>query len=481
MHSNCPGHPFSSQKHIKKGAEGFFSEKKFARLKQACYIRFHCRIQRIAATFFLGVKEIEIKAVFETYHQEGQDTMANTPGFNNGLNDPMNMRNTDTGTMQRVNSATPELKTAPVGRKTLKLKPITPKAPVAVPPPKSVSAPSASPIPASPSDTTTAATPAQTGTVPVSRIRKPATPTTADSPTADIPMPGAVPSSASSSVPPTATATATTVSPSSVPGVKQTIKLRPSTSGAHSTQVSLPGITDSVQAPQVQQKPASAQTIKLTPKSENETNSSTARIAKQTIKLVPPSHDAPSGASGAAATSSGSAPTIKLAPQQGGGAASAAPTPSSPTIKLGSGSVSPSASTVKLTPGSAVSPSSPTIKLGAGGGAAAAPASSSASATIKLTPAGSAASATEQPHKLSLKKHDQPAAVPPSVANPPPAVAAANAAVGKEKAEPSILFTISAVAALLVVLFGAFMMFAQYSNIWNGTDISVPGLERTSK
>ena len=49
----------------------------------------------------------------------------NTPSSDNGgLNDPLKLRNTDTGTLKRVPAATPSIASS-AARKTIKLKPLT--------------------------------------------------------------------------------------------------------------------------------------------------------------------------------------------------------------------------------------------------------------------------------------------------------------------------------------------------------------------
>jgi|GEM_PF-1385851 len=53
-----------------------------------------------------------------------------------------------------------------------------------------------------------------------------------------------------------------------------------------------------------------------------------------------------------------------------------------------------------------------------------------------------------------------------------------NKTKANENSPATVLFLVSSIVALLVIGITCFMMFAQYSNFFNGTDINVPGLER---
>lgn len=316
------------------------------------------------------------------------------------LNDPMNLRNSDTGKMKRLEPNTP---VSSQGRKTLKLKPIVHAEDGSV--------------------TTEDGTPVETSTVAINRKRSASV---ADAPTADIPMTAAAHPAAPSS---------------SLPGANQTIKLRPSAPSTIAPKpVSMPGITDAAQGDNP--KPASAQTIKLTPKSEPDTPTPTARLARSTIKLTPPSV----ATHVAGATPAPSSPTIKLqAPSsQPGGAAAASAT----TIKLQAPSAGPA-------------PSSPTIKL--------------------QTPSAGGHAGTTM--KIGIK-HSESAQVVPNVPGAQGFVPPSPGAVGKKaasKEEPHVLFTVCSAVALVALICAGFIAFAQYSNFWNKADIDVPGLERLTK
>ena len=53
-----------------------------------------------------------------------------------------------------------------------------------------------------------------------------------------------------------------------------------------------------------------------------------------------------------------------------------------------------------------------------------------------------------------------------------------NKTKANENSPATVLFLVSSIVALLVIGITCFMMFAQYSNFFNGTNINVPGLER---
>ena len=52
------------------------------------------------------------------------------------------------------------------------------------------------------------------------------------------------------------------------------------------------------------------------------------------------------------------------------------------------------------------------------------------------------------------------------------------AEVSGVKDEPSIIFTIAAALAFLMIAYLSLMMFAQYSNQWMGGNMNVPGVSR---
>ncbi len=218
--------------------------------------------------------------------------------------------------------------------------------------------------------------------------------------------------------------------PAGLPGAKQTIKLRPSTasSGASSS------------SPEA--KPASAQTIKLTPRAATSSAPASAPSAegaksKQTIRLVPKKAEVNTGA-----------------PVQ--------PKPSDPTINLQGDASS-----------SGVAPSDPTTKF----------------SPTQMVQAAQAEAAQEEPAaeegagkpKIGVKKSLTPSAVMPSAAAVQAEMEADELAAAEKpkRDEPSILFTLAAVLALLLMAFLSVMLFVQDWNQWKGGDIKlpIPGLQ----
>ncbi len=310
-----------------------------------------------------------------------------------GLTDPLSVRNTDTGSMKRLAAE----QQGAQARKTIKLKPLSPKKEV------------------NPSDLTTSAPAFQT----ISNTSNEATVSMERDEVDQTTQKLQKPSMQTSASP------APQQSSQGLPGVKQTIKLRPSTSGQSEEPQSA--------------RPASAQTIKLTPKSSAEAapgsaeDEKTVAMAKQTIKLVPKKGEVTS-----------TAPTM--------------PKPSDPTINLQSSGLKPSDPTVKLSP-----------------------------TQISQAPAGAAdetvegGAVQETKPRIGLKHTGgQPAAQSPSVAAASAAMeeSVESAEAGDVKDEPSIIFTIAAVLAFLLIAYGALAMFGQYSNQWMGGNMDVPGLSR---
>ncbi len=231
---------------------------------------------------------------------------------------------------------------------------------------------------------------------------------------------------------------------SSLPGAKQTIKLRPSTISGPSA---------------IPATPSPGATIKLKPAGANQADEDehTKAMAKQTIKLVPNKGQA------ATATAKPAAPTVRLTP-----GASLAPKPSDPTIKLTEPQApQPSDPTVKLTPQTQMpKPSAPTVKLTAVSGGP------------PPTPAATAEGAPALKPTLSIKR--QPAATD-TISNIEEGQLAPDALVSGEiqaqaKDEPSIIFTLVAVITLIVLGFVMFMLAGQYSNHWMGQNITIPGV-----
>lgn len=342
-----------------------------------------------------------------------------------GINDPLNMRKTDTGTLKKIEVSAPASHAGDVAnqaRKTIKLKPLSIK--------------------------------------PIAAAHAPH-PAASSSPTINLASsaPTAVPSPAPATIP-----TAVPVSPishvpaSALPGSKQTIKLRPSMSSV------APAVapTDKTDV-----KPASAQTIKLTPKTDAEP----APSVKQTIKLVA------NPSTSQVAAPKASDPTVNLQDTTN----KPIITPSSPTISLHpTGGAAPAAqarpmATIKLKPATSAPPPSshilsPTQPPPTGD------ISEADTGVIEGATTGTApVAAPEAPKKIGIKRSHEPTV--------PPVPTAPAFAQHKEqtKDEPSIIFTVAAVASLIVISYLSFVMFAQFSNHWNGSSISVPGAQKLVK
>ncbi len=233
---------------------------------------------------------------------------------------------------------------------------------------------------------------------------------------------------------------------SSIPGARQTIRLRPSMTTV--TGKSPVPVTETAAAPAPGYTATTTEKIELKPASRPD-------MSKQTIRLVPRS-----GADSAAPGMTGTASAIKL-----GGSMSGAAAPSAPTIKLGG---APSADDT-------AAPSAPTIKLGGSmSGAAAAPAAQ----TIKLGSAGvmnDAADAAPTVNMGSLKVNRGNQAAPPPV----PSVVANKNAVAKKPVNTAFGFVAMglSVVALLAIGFLIYMNAVQYSK-YQGKDIDVIGLSK---
>ena len=249
-----------------------------------------------------------------------------------------------------------------------------------------------------------------------------------------------------------ATAPATPVTPAVAPApaasapvstdtaklAKRTIKLTPA-SGA-------PAAPSATPAP----APAPAPAVAPAPAASAPVSTDTAKLAKRTIKLTPAS-GAPSGATP-------SAPTIKLH-------SPAAPSaPSAPTIKLTNPQQAPESEvptdTSKITrqPSTASSPGmGETVKL-----------RPQSQQTIRLTPSAGGLQLKKPVEKTGLAAAEAPQELLNKM----------NKTKANENSPATVLFLVSSIVALLVIGITCFMMFAQYSNFFNGTDINVPGLER---
>ncbi len=234
-----------------------------------------------------------------------------------------------------------------------------------------------------------------------------------------------------------------------VPGVKQTIKLRPSSttpapiSDSESNAAIIPQAPPPA-APQAPQPPVAG-----------------GSEAKRTIRLVPKKSDATSGADNVSPTAKPSAPTVKLEEPPTPTPAPAEPVRSAVTVKLPSADSGADAAAPKRTlklkssraPEASAAPSAP-------------PPMAPPVATMPNSPA-TAASATdsEMPaiavHGISQENAQQ------------------YSTSGKQ--EPSIIFTIAACVAFFVMAYFTWMLVGQYCSNYTDSKISVPGLSGNVK
>ena len=250
--------------------------------------------------------------------------------------------------------------------------------------------------------------------------------------------------------------------------------------------------SDSAPAPAASSAPAAPAAAPSVP---NDGKTDTSRLSRRTIKLTSAhsvhaqaSAPAPAPQTEAPAAPTASQPTIKLNADTAGAAptasqptiklnADAAPTASQPTIKLNSGAA-PTASqpTIKLNAGAAPTSSQPTIKLNAGGQ------SSQAQRTIKLN----SGSANKAGQTIRLGTGTQPSIQ----INKPEGASADGAAPSSPAAEinpmeqlrqskakaaqGSLPFFLTSLAALLILGFLCFVLYAQYANLYQGAKISIP-------
>ena len=212
--------------------------------------------------------------------------------------------------------------------------------------------------------------------------------------------------------------------PSSIPGAKQTIKLRPSSMS--STMGGIP--------------PAGGQ-VKLN-----------AGAAGKTIKLVPLSSGGAKVVQNGPAAPTQQVPVSAPAQPQQKTAASSAP--------AGQGSVPPRVNqTLKLTPAAGKAPASTAGGKPAGG------------KTMKLTlhkPVGAPAPGNEAP------KVSEPALSSSTEAKKDEASAAA------VEQKPSVVFLVISIAAMLAVAFTVLLMSVQFANMYHGADVNIPGMTRLS-
>ncbi len=228
----------------------------------------------------------------------------------------------------------------------------------------------------------------------------------------------------------------------------------------------------------------------------------TSRLSRRTIKLVPQTQ--------ASAPSAPSSPTVRLTTEP-------ASAPSAPTIKLDGVAVGTDTSklsrrTIKLMPqtqsAAPAAASSPTINLNSAP-AADAPVSTSTAKIPKQTAAAAPASApsiqanrpASRPgfstatikltkHNTQIKPAGTPSAPTIKLDTPAPAAAMQKPAAPSVSVAPmppvvkeertSLALVISSAVALVAVGFLCYMMFAQYSNFYNGSNISVPGLTQNT-
>lgn len=230
-----------------------------------------------------------------------------------------------------------------------------------------------------------------------------------------------------------------------VPGVKQTIKLRPSsnTPAPENTEDTL-----SFAPPSPSPAPAPVAVAPVSAPTEG------APAAKRTIRLVPKKADSTSGGNetATAALSKPSSPTVRLEePQQSGSPAAR----SAATVKLqadGGGQEQPV---------TASAPPKRTLKLKPVRSGEPAPAPA---------PAPSPAGATDS----EMAAYGATESAPPVASMPMQSVA--QAAGGVSSDEPSVLHTIFACAALLAMIFFTWAIVGQYCNNYMDTKITVPGL-----
>ena len=225
-------------------------------------------------------------------------------------------------------------------------------------------------------------------------------------------------------------------------------------------------------------------TIKLTPASGAASAAGTAPAAVQapsapTIKLTSPS-PAPAGQAVSTDTAKLAKRTIKLTPASGAGNSASGAAPSAPTIKLGA-PAAPSAPTIKLTqPKQAPAPESevptdtskinrqPAAESTPGIGGETVKLRPQSQQTIRLTPSAGGLQLKKPVAKTGLAAAEAPQELTNKLAGVKPA----------EDSTTNMICLISSIVALLLLGFTCFVMYAQHSNFFSGSDINVPGMTR---
>jgi hypothetical protein len=228
-----------------------------------------------------------------------------------------------------------------------------------------------------------------------------------------------------------------------VPGVKQTIKLRPSSTTPAPISDSESNATIIPQAPPPPPPPPVALQAPQPPVAGGSE-------AKRTIRLVPKKSDATSGSDQVLATAKPSAPTVKLQEP-----VPAEPVRSAVTVKLPSAESGAEAAAPKRTL-KLKSTRAPEVNVAP----AAPPPMASPVATMPNSPAVPSATDSGIPaivdHGIPQEKVQQ------------------YSTAGKQ--EPSIIFTIAACVAFFVMAYFTWMLVGQYCNNYMDSNISVPGL-----
>ena len=421
----------------------------------------------------------------------------NTPSSDNGgLNDPLKLRNTDTGTLKRVPAATPSIASS-AARKTIKLKPLTatpdaegtvstatipmgqapqsrtvstatiplspsPK-PVSMPPPKPSAVPTttqgiARPKPLSQTAQPVVPKPVPTTTQGIARPKPVAVPPK--------PAGGAVPTTTQGIARPSSHSTLSAVHQSGLQTAKPAIKLRPSAAPGEAPATPSAASSAASQTIKLAPKPASA----VPPPAETAAAPSAASASAQTLKLTPktPSTVAPVPPP---EEEGGETKTIRI-PKKSVPSPSAAPA-SAQTIKL----TPKTPSTVAPVPPPAepapAAPQAPKLSIPSKAPVAPQPSDPTVSlhvqGDIPTTKGGAVKEAEDQAIKLEQEKASEEEAR---------AKEAALKAAKKGKDEPSLFFAICACLTLVLMLYVVYAMSAQYFNQWSEQSIPVFGFEQ---
>ena len=416
----------------------------------------------------------------------------NTPSSDNGgLNDPLKLRNTDTGTLKRVPAATPAMASS-AARKTIKLKPLAPSPnadgsvstatiPMGQQPPRTVSTatipmtPSPKPAPSVPPKPSVVSTTTQGIARP--KPVAPAKPSMGQTSTQGIakPQPAPPPSPAPSPVStttqeigkPSSHSTLAAVHQSGLQTAKPAIKLRPSAapaeppaSGASAASQTIKLAPKPASAPGTPPSPsavsaASAQTIRLTPKTPS------------TVAPVPPVQEDESG---------GETKTIRM-PKKTVSSPSAAPAASAQTIRL----TPKTPSTVAPVPpvqeeasaeAAPQAPKAPRLSIPSKAPVAPQPSDPTVSIHVQQdipTTKNEAVKAEDQAIQLDQEKADEEAEEQAALRE------------AARRAEPSIFFTVCACLTLVLMLYVVYAMSAQFFNQWSEKSIPVFGFEQIGR